>query len=136
MSNKKARLTRRTYRKYQAILAADAQERSEEEFDWPPAGWSRGGSSLAWAAWGFAKRWRGRKDVDLKRLQRIVLDWGTGECAYRFAMDVPGANVGRCQRAVMEDGDPETMRLFAANVPGAHAPSLEALALVAEVMGK
>ncbi len=33
------------------------------------------GCSLAWAAYGFAKRWHGRKDVDLKKLQRIVLDW-------------------------------------------------------------
>ena len=137
MSYREARLTRRTYRKYQYILqaAADERELNYGELEWPPTGAGRRGSGLAWAAWGFAKRWHARRDVDVKKLQRIVLDWGSGECVYRFARDVPGANVKRCQAAVMEDGDPGVLRSFAANVPGAHSPSLEALAIIAEVMG-
>lgn len=139
MSSRKARLTRRTYRKYHAILRAAAEEKEDAgnlgEFDWPPTGMGRTGSMLAWAAWAFAKRWHGRSDVDLNRLQRIVLDWGSGRCVYRFAMDVPGASVRRCQKAVMEDAEPEILRMFATNVPGAYAPALERLAVVAEVMG-
>lgn len=135
MSYREARLTRRQSYMYFGILASAAAERIDDEFDWPATGCGRNGCSLAWAAWAFAKKWHGRKGVDLKKLQRIVLDWGSGECVYRFAMDVPGANVKRCQAAVMKDVEPETMRLFAANVPGAYAPALEALALVVEVMG-
>jgi hypothetical protein len=135
LSYRKARLTRRQSHRYFWILQAAAEERTDDKYDWPEPGRGRRGSSLAWAAWDFTKRWYGRRGVDVEKLQRVVLDWGSGECIYRFAMDVPGANVRRCQAAVMEDAEPGVMRLFAANVPGAYAPSLEALALVAEVMG-
>ena len=134
MSYREARLTRRQSRTYFGILESAAAERTDDEFDWPPTGMSRKGCPLAWAAYAFAKRWHGRKGVDLKKLQRIVLDWGSGECVYKFAMDVPGANVRRCQAVIMQDVEPEVMRLFAANVPGAYAPALENMALVAEVM--
>jgi hypothetical protein len=134
LSYREARLTRRQQRIYFGILEAAAEERTDAEFDWPPTGMRRKGCSLAWFAYGFAKRWHGRKGVDIKKLQRIVLDWGSGECVYKFAMDVPGANIKRCQAAIMEDVEPEIMRLFAANVPGAYAPALENMAIVAEAM--
>jgi hypothetical protein len=107
LSNRKARLTRRQRHYYSQILRASAERKPRtgemgELGCYPPCGFGRPGSSLAWAAWEFARQWGGRADVDVGKLLRVVLTWGSGECVYRFARDVPGANVRRCQRAVMD----------------------------------
>lgn len=124
MRSSKPALTRRLFRRYQEILAG--WQGHNYNYSWV-------GDTWAWAAYGFAKRWHSRS-IDLKRLATIVLHSDNPECCYRFARDVPGANVKRFQRQVMRHGNAELMRTFAREVPGAHKESLEQMAIVAEIM--
>lgn len=91
--------------------------------------------SIAWSAYFFAKRWQGRS-IDLKKLQRIVLTFGSPKCIYMFARDVEGANLRRLAHALIERGDPKLMREFADNIDVIEADSrfLTGMAAVAEVM--
>lgn len=121
---KKPALTRRLERHYRSIL---------DGWSGVNYGASWRGETLAWAAFHFAKRWHSR-DIDIKRLALIVIRSEDPECCYRFAREVPGANVKRFQWQILRCGSAELMRRFAREVPGAHADSLERMALVAEVM--
>jgi len=134
---KKARLTRRLKRQYQAVLKLDA-----EHWMWPCPGWStnpryfRRGHNYdpAWGAWAFAKEWQSRQDVDIKKLQRIIIRSNNPYVAYAFARDVKEANINRLQRLVIYSGDPDIMRIFANNIQGANQYLLNSLADVAEIM--
>mgnify|MGYP006958005027 CR=1 FL=1 len=136
---KKARLTRRLKRQYQAVLKLDAYH-----WMYPCPGWranpryfnqqTRSGYDPAWGAWAFAKEWQNRQDVNIKRLQRIVIKSGNPYVAYAFARDVKEANVNRLQRLVIYSGDPDIMRIFANNIRGANQYLLNSLADVAEIM--
>jgi hypothetical protein len=138
---KKARLTRRLKRQYQAVLELDAHS-----WMYPGPGWSNKNYHKynknrtnwdydpAWGAWAFAKEWQNRQDVDIKRLQRIVIKSGNPYVAYAFARDVKEANINRLQRLVIYSGDPDIMRIFANNIRGANQYLLNSLADVAEIM--
>jgi hypothetical protein len=91
-------------------------------------------SALAWSAYAFAKRHRGRKDVDMGRLLRVALLGESSECLYKYAMDVPGANVRRIQARLLELADRRWLEIFAMNVPGADAGSIRAHLAVADVL--
>lgn len=129
----KPALTRRVYRLYQDVLLGDA---SRDLWLNSKAAGSPGhmAQANAWQAFYFAKRWSGR-DIDLKRLQGIVLRKGTGECATAFARYIPGANVKRLQNRVISVGTSKELREFARSVPGANVRRMEDLASVMEVMG-
>jgi hypothetical protein len=85
-----------------------------------------------WAALHFARQWRGR-DINFKKLQRIVILSEDGTCAYEFARDVPGANVRKLQDVVAAGLDPKALRLFM-ELPGADRKYLESILIVSEVM--
>ncbi len=133
-------LTKKVKRQYYNIL----NKASEENCFWPhpkaATGWYNSrtpipNSVYAWQSYLFAKRWHSRAEVDIRRLENIVRESKDGECAYRFAKDVPGANMRKLQRAVVMAGDPEWIKKFARHVPGANAEYLESVLMIAEVMG-
>lgn len=139
MAKKRARLTRRLKRQYQAVLALDAYH-----WMYPCPGWKAKpryfhqktsyGYDPAWGAWAFAKEWQSRQDVDIKRLQRIVIKSGNPYIAYAFARDVKEANIKRLQQMVIYSGDPDIMRIFADNILGANQHLLRSMADIAEIM--
>lgn len=142
MSEKKRpALTRSQNRQYQGILRRCASYADVEAYhlSWMAyKGGEHAKRSLAWAAYYFAKRWNGR-DINMKKLQKIVLDWGDSKCLYEYARDVPGANIRRFAHAMVHANDPDMMRLFVANVPGVIASDtryLIGMAAVAEVMSE
>lgn len=134
----RARLTRRQRRQYQDIIGGDG---SAWAYPGPGFWLGRGGASPrpwvgnGWCALAFARKFGGRDDVDLKRLQLQVIRSGDPKCAYEFARDVPGANVRRLQEVVITAGDPAVMRTFAKNIPGANVRRIEAMLVIADVMG-
>lgn len=130
----RARLTRRQWRQYQAIIGGDGSA-----WAYPGPGYWNGvnfrGGGNGWCALTFARMFGGRDDVDLKKLQLQVVRSGSPECAYEFARDVPGANVRRLQEVVIGAGDPAVMRAFAKNIRGADVRKIEAMLVIADVMG-
>ena len=135
MSERKPALTRRLQRDYLQII-----HRSHNAYHDMWIWWQHGNpghqASVAWAAYYFAKRWHGR-DIDMKRLQKIVLDWGTAECLYKYARDVPGVNLRRFAIAVAKSGNADVMKLFVKNIPGIRDCDerfLTGMALINEVM--
>lgn len=135
----KPKLTRRMMRRYQTILKHDAftikqymplngiiislksrTKLSDKYF-------------IGLAALHFAKEWKSR-DIDLKRLERIVAQSGDAKIMADFAINIPSANVKRLQKAVMKTLDPEGIRYFM-SVPGAHVESLRNFLVILEVMG-
>lgn len=134
----RARLTRRQYRQYQDIIGGDG---SSWAYPGPGFWLGRCGASprpwvgTGWCALNFARKFGGRDDVDMKKLQLRVIRSGDPECAYQFARDVPGVNIRRLQKVVIEAGDPDIMRAFAKNVPGANVALIESLLVIADVMG-
>jgi len=87
----------------------------------------------SWQACLFARQWYGR-NIDLARLQSIVMRSDIAEPAIFFARDVPGANIKRLERHVMKHGTAKEMRTFASVIPGANVERLMAMAMVAEIM--
>lgn len=94
-------------------------------------GWDDG---LEWAAYHFCMRWGSRVGFNAKRLQRIVIESGNPEVAYKFARDVPGASIDKLERVVVEAGAPKWMWLYA-KLPGARRRVLEGFAFIAETHG-
>ena len=140
MARKKVRLTRRLRRQYQAVLELDAYQ-----WMYPGPGWGkpyhpgvknrhRHGYDPAWGAWAFAKEWQSRIDVDIKRLQNIIIKSENPHVMYAFARDVKEANTKRLQRMIVYSGYPDIMRDFARNIPGADKHLLRSMADIAEIM--
>lgn len=143
MANRKARVTRRVWNRYREILTEAEQGKSWVRCNgWLPQGWNQDPTlykksfcdeHIAWAAYGFAKEWQGRSDIDLKRLQNIVIRHEAPIVAYYFARDIQGANIKRLQRIVINGANPDLMRRFA-ELPGAYRQYCLNMADVAEVM--
>ena len=129
----KCRLSRRLQRQYSEVLQGLA---SSWYYPHPMAwhGVPHGTpANHAWQAYLFAKEWGGRKGVDFKRLQRIVLRADNGECAYRFARDVKGANIKKLEATVIRSSDMDAIRKFSL-LPGANRQKLENIVLVAQIL--
>lgn len=127
-------MSRRLRRQYLDIIRGDG---ANWYFPW---GWAGNGAGKvpfgnAWAAFFFAKQWGGRDGVDVHRLQSIVCRAQNPEAAYRWAREMPGANVRRLQKVVTSYGSLELIRAFAQNVRGADRKFLEGLCIVKEVLG-
>jgi hypothetical protein len=90
-------------------------------------------TSIGHAAAVFATRWNSR-DIDIKKLQRIVINSHDAIAAYHFAMNVPGANTKKLAYVVMKYGDAPLMRAFAMNVPNSDKDSLENFARTYEAI--
>lgn len=130
---KRPALGRRAMSMYRRILANQGDWYLDHEFVWRRH-WGSFGSGMesnAWAAYYFAKRWQGR-DIDLARLQNIVIRHGTAKCAILFAAGVREASVRKLQYAVIRRGDCKALREFA-KLPGADPALLNGLADVREV---
>lgn len=134
MKRRSARLTKRLQRQYHSVLG-----RGSSQLFWPHPhachSWQRTAppNLKAWQAYLFAKEWQGRDGVDVKRLQRMVLDGTDGECMFLFARDVRKANVRRLQEAVTRCGQTGPMRRFM-NLPGCDADHVRRCLLVAETL--
>lgn len=117
--SKKPKLTKRTYHWYQQILRGDDPDPwiPFRFYSNPPK------NTMGRAAYNFARRWQSR-DIDIKRLQRIVIESGDPIAAYEFAKNVKEANVRRLGEVIIGHGSAELMRAFADNVPGAKASRL------------
>lgn len=124
-------------RLYQTVISCDTNYNSglwlgskANPFSfWGPSSAHR---STGWSALYFAREWGGR-DIDLKKLQRIVLRCGDPQCMYEFARDVKGANVSRFQYAIIKCGNAKVMRMFAEKIPGANKRYIELMIMIAEV---
>ena len=90
--------------------------------------------SWAWGAYGCAKKYGSREGIDLKKLQLIVLKYGNADQLYKYARDIPSANVKRFQKALVEAGDHRLMKAFSDNIPGANQKYLQNLLIIMEVM--
>ena len=128
--SKRAEMSRRIRRQYVEILDGDG---SDYYYPWHWMGGQKT-SNNAWAALFFTKQFGRYRGVDFSRLQNIVVRQGTAECVYRWATEVLGAHVRKCQTRTMEIGTAQEMRRFAMNVRGAHSASMEALAVIKEVL--
>lgn len=132
--SKKPALTRRLHDAYRRVLANNGGWYLDHEFQWCRHRGHFGAAEEhnAWAAYYFAKRWNGR-DIDMARLQNIVVRGGSAKCILAYARDVPGANVRKLQFALIERGTVVQLRDFA-KLPGANADALERMAIAREVM--
>jgi hypothetical protein len=131
---KKPCLSRRLQRQYRQVLLGKAESWF---YPHPHAfGWGRHDPGTAgWQAYLFAKEWGNRAEVDLARLQRIVIQSNDGECIYRYARDISEANTRKLQYAVVRSGDPDAIRRFSL-LPKADRIWLERYLLVAEILGQ
>jgi hypothetical protein len=84
-------------------------------------------------AYFFAKRWSGR-NIDIRRLMRIVIRCECAEAAFLFARDLEDAHIRRLQDVVMKHGTVEEKRQFAREVPGASVQWLQTMADIQEIM--
>ncbi len=130
-SRKKARLSKRQRRLYLNILKA-VKECDTKLDTWAWQSWA--GHNTASCAYHFAKRWGGRKDVDIVKLQTAVCKFGSADIIYKFARDIPEANINRLQYEIIKQDDPFWIRVFADNIPGAKKEMLERIAFIAEIM--
>jgi len=132
----KPNLTRRQRRWYEEVISC-LKEKPKCQFSyhyWSFYPYSNIGSSWAWGAYCCAKKYGSRAGVDLKKLQLITLKYGDAEQLYRFARDIPSANVKRFQKALVEAGDYRLMKAFSDNIPGANQEYLKNLLIIMEVM--
>lgn len=137
----KPKLTRRVMRQYRNII--NQNEHLSQYWQLPRLPVTANTSSRGlfgythqqingFAALHFAKKWKGR-DIDLKKLERIVAQSGDASCMAEFALNIPGANVKRLQKAAVKTLNPEGIRRFMA-VPGARTEYLKSLLIIIEVM--
>ena len=130
-SKKSARMTRRQRRLYLDILWAIKEKNKNFDNDT----WHRWqGNGLASSAYHFARRWGGRKDVHVGKLQNAVIRFGSGKIIFRFALNIPEANINRLQYAIINCDNPIWIRKFAKYIPNAKKEMLESVAMVAEIM--
>jgi len=137
------RLTKRLFRQYTYILNNEVG--SIYSYNWLMRGDINGKKTYftphhpieirAFAAYYFLKSYPS-KQIDIKRLQNIILKSENPELIYKFAKNVKTANVKRCQRTLIKIGSVKYLRLFAHNIPGCHRQYLLDLADVAEIMAK
>src|ERR1700735_2180333 len=123
----KQEMSRRVRRHYLAILNGNGSSYCDNWKWW-------GGDCTkqnAWAAFFFFKQFGTRKDVDFYQLQKIILK-GEPELIYRFAKEIPRANIRKCQIELLERGSPVILRTFAKNIPGARKEEIEAMCLIME----
>jgi hypothetical protein len=92
------------------------------------------GLIAATEAYLFAKVFGDKEDVDVKKLQRIVINERVPNLWYKFARDIEGANINKIQNLVIRYGMASTMNRFSLNVPKADKEKLEAFMLIKEVM--
>lgn len=133
----KPRMTRRQQRWYQSAISClkNPPTQTFAYYDWVPWGrHSRVGHSWAWGAYYCAKKYGSRAGVDLKKLQLITLRYGCAKQLYKYAKDIPGANIKRFQKAIVETGESKYVKMFMDNVPEANQAYLENILLVMEVM--
>jgi len=64
----------------------------------------------------------------------ITLRYGCAEQLYKYAKNIPGANVKRFQKAIVEAGNYKYVKAFMENVPGANREYLQNLLIIVEVM--
>ena len=131
---KKPKMTRRLKIQYEAVLNLDTPF-----WMWYPPSkkhvkHGKFDHDFGWGAWAFAKQWQCRRDVDIKKLQKIVIKFGNPYTIYAFARDVKEANINRLQKSIIYSGNPEVMRMFADNIPGANQSLLRSMADIAEIM--
>lgn len=128
-------MTRRQRRWYQEVVSCLKRKPSQAfSYYWYHPYHNAVGHSWAWGAYYCAKKWRSRKGVDVKKLQLITLKYGNAEQLYKFAKDIPEANVKRFQRAIVETGSYRFVKAFLDNVPNANQAYLENMLIIMEVM--
>lgn len=130
---KKTGLTRRQLREYQQIIIGNGHI---YYFSGKAAGYYKGytdGRSNGWAALFFAKQWRSR-NINIRKLQKVIIASDDARCAYEFARDVPGANIKKIQDMIVNCNDPAIIRKFA-NIHGADKELLLDALIIAEVLG-
>jgi len=91
------------------------------------------GEADAMCAYFFAKRWHG-KNIDMHKLQRVVIHCECATAAFLFARDIEGANIRKLQTIILKNGSAELKRQFAREIPGADVQWLESIAAVQDVM--
>jgi hypothetical protein len=131
----KPRMTRRQRRWYDEVISCLKNPPTQEfsQYFWAPHN-VRVQYSWAWGAYFCAKKYGSRADIDLKKLQLITLRYGCAKQLYKYAKDIPGANIKRFQRAIVETGEYKYVKMFHDNVPGANQAYLENMLIVMEVM--
>lgn len=117
----RAKLTRRQRRLYEDVLVG---EETRHYYAHPCAGsWQYGAGleevGIGWQAALFAAEFAGRKDVDLRRLEALVLKSRDPRCAYFFARHVPGADVAALLKLVESSGDKVVLSAFLKHVANA-----------------
>ena len=126
---RKPALTRRQERQYRAVLARHG---ADYNYPWPYIA-KVVGEADAMCAYFFAKRWHG-KNIDVRKLQHVVILCAHAKVAFMFARDIEGANIRKLQIIVMKNGSADLKRQFAHQIPGADVQWLEAMAAVQDVM--
>ena len=132
-SKKSACMTRRQRKLYLDILwAIKKRNKNFENNTWPR--WQSYRNNTARSAYHFARRWGGRKDVHVGKLQNAVIRFGSGKTIFEFALNIPEANINRLQYAIISCDNPIWIRKFAKYIPNAKKEMLESVAMVAEIM--
>ena len=122
-------LTRRQAIQYRAVLDCEG---ADYNYPWPHIAKTTAEAN-AMCAYFFAKRWKGR-NIDIRRLMRIVMRCECAEAAFLFARDLEDAHTRKLQDVVMKHGTAEQKRKFAREIPGASVQWLEAMADIQEIM--
>lgn len=82
----------------------------------------------------FARIFGRKRGVDVKRLQRIVMNTFVPNLWYKFARDVEGANIKKLETLTIKYGEASLMKKFSLNIPKANREKLEAFIMIKEVM--
>lgn len=122
----KCRMSRRIRRQYDKILDGTVVDYYGQLF------YSSRQQNLSFWAFCFYKQHGKKHGIDFHRIQRIVL-LGSMDTVYRWAMEIPGANIRKCQAITITKGSSFHLRRFAMNVLGAYSKELEDMALVKDV---
>jgi len=136
----KPRMTRKVERQYRKIINKDISVSRTIEYELPWGYLSRRVykwsllNRVAYAALLFCKQYHGYEGVDFSRIQNLVLLHGNFETLYRWAREIPLADIKKSQRAAAKCGTSSEIRKFAMNVPGCNREFLLSVALVKEVM--
>jgi hypothetical protein len=134
--SKKVGLTRRQLEEYNHILhgwGPDYYPFNSRACYWNRCYYSNQ-SANGWAALFFARRWKSR-NINIRKLQQVVIASGDPRCAYEFARDVPEANIKKIQDMIVNSGNPEIIHKFAHDIKGADKQMLENALIIAEVLG-
>lgn len=83
-------------------------------------------------AYYFATVWGGR-DIDFARLQNIIVKSNYPKLIYKYARDVPGANIRKLQYAMLRTGNTLDLKKFS-RLPGVDTLLFEKAITIREVM--